>query len=72
MRILSPQTLSSVTIFWVFGVVCVCVCVCMCVCVCVCISVYMLFIYTIFISIICVLQEKPKWIIFQKKIHCGK
>ena len=66
MRILSPQTLSSVTIFWVFGVVCVCVCVC------VCISVYMLFIYTIFISIICVLQEKPKWIIFQKKIHCGK
>ena len=68
MRILSPQTLSSVTIFWVFGVVCVC----MCVCVCVCISVYMLFIYTIFISIICVLQEKPKWIIFQKKIHCGK
>ena len=64
MRILSPQTLSSVTIFWVFGVVCVCVCVC--------ISVYMLFIYTIFISIICVLQEKPKWIIFQKKIHCGK
>ena len=68
MRILSPQTLSSVTIFWVFGVVCVC----MCVCVCVCISVYMLFIYTIFTSIICVLQEKPKWIIFQKKIHCGK
>ena len=66
MRILSPQTLSSVTIFWVFGVVCVCVYVC------VCISVYMLFIYTIFISIICVLQEKPKWIIFQKKIHCGK
>ena len=66
MRILSPQTLSSVTIFWVFGVVCVCMCVC------VCISVYMLFIYTIFISIICVLQEKPKWIIFQKKIHCGK
>ena len=70
MRILSPQTLSSVTIFWVFGVVCVCVYVC--VCVCVCISVYMLFIYTIFISIICVLQEKPKWIIFQKKMHCGK
>ena len=68
MRILSPQTLSSVTIFWVFGVVCVCVCMC----VCVCISVYMLFIYTIFISIICVLQEKPKWIIFQKKMHCGK
>ena len=50
-------------------------------CVCLCV----LFIYTISISIICVSQEEPsliasnqqindfyKWIIFEKKKHCGK
>ena len=63
-------TLSSV-FFQYLSVCLVCVCV--------------LFIYTISISIICVSQEKPsliasnqqiydiyKWIIFEKKRHCGK
>ena len=56
-----------------------------CVCVCVCVCVYDLFIYTISISIIWVLQEETsliasnqqiynfyKWIIFEKKRHYGK
>ena len=65
-------TLSSVIFLWVFGV-CVYVCVCV------------FFIYTIYISIIYVAQEERsliasnqqisdfyKWIIFEKKSHCGK
>ena len=56
-------------------------------CVYVCVCVYVLLTYTISISIIdlCVSQEEPsliasnqriyefyKWIIFEKKTHCGK
>ena len=55
------------------------------VCVCVCVCVLLLFIYAISVCIICVSQEVPslaasnqqiydfyKWIIFEKKRHCGK
>ena len=65
--------------------VCVCVCVvCMCV-VCVCVCACDLFIYTIFISIICVSKNELsliasnkqiyhfyKGITFEKKRHCKK
>ena len=72
MSLICMLNLSSIIFLWVLGV-CVCVCVCV------------LFIYIIPISIICVWQEKPsliasnqqicdfyKWVIFEKKNHCGK